>query len=125
MNREEAKSRVLMELYKHNSRRTAIGMGELFVRVYGEEWRNRINDTRALRTLITELRQAGVPICSSTEGGYWLARAGSDLDAYCRRLRAQALKKLAQEAHLRNKTLPELLGQIAMNLTGGGGSHAG
>ncbi len=113
------RERLLMVLVNHVGRSQAIGMGELFEAVYGEEWSNRINDTRRLRREITALRAEGMRICSTTGmegGGYYLASAGSELEDYCKRLRKQGLKKLAQEAKLRKIGLPELLGQIRMNM---------
>ena len=97
----------------------AIGMGELFVRVFGERWDNRINDTRRLRKLITELRRDGVPICSrvlTNGGGYYIAAAGSELVDYCRKLEKQGIKKLAQSSSLKHMALPDLLGQLSLDL---------
>jgi hypothetical protein len=114
---DSAKYQLLKILTEHTGRTRAIGMGELFTAVYGEPWQHRINDTRKLRNLVTELKKDGVPVCSvsdSTGGGYYLASAGSELDDYCKRLRIRALKILAQEARLRKLALPELLGQISL-----------
>ena len=113
------KEKVLMILSRHVGQSRVIGMGELYTQVYGEPYENRINDTRKLRTLITALRQEGVPICSISDmngGGYYLASATSDLDGYCERLRTKALKILSQEAKLREVALPDLMGQISINL---------
>lgn len=122
MSNEEATSRLLMILSRHMGRARTIGMGELYERVFRQKWNNRINDTRKLRTLITMLRNKGVPICSSVAqsgGGYYLASAGSEFDEFCTKMyRLPALKKLKQEAVMRKVALPELLGQIQMNLEG-------
>ncbi len=96
-------------------------MAALFTEVYGAPPRNTITGTRRLREIITRLRAQGVPICSVADtegGGYYLPAAGSEMEAYCGRLRSQALKKLTQEAVLRRVALPELLGQIQLNLEG-------
>lgn len=117
--KERTKGAVLRILSRHVGVNRKIGMGELYFAVFGESWSNRINDTRALRKVITELRHEGVPICSvadSTGGGYYLASAGSELSNYCERLRTQAIKKLAMEAKIRRITLHELLGQMTMNI---------
>jgi len=106
-------------LSRHVGREKAIGMGELYEEVFDRPWRNRINDTRALRTLIQELRKEGVAICSACAyagGGYYLAAAGSEMEDYLSRLRSRALRALALEARLRRITLPELLGQMQLNL---------
>lgn len=122
MTKTELKNRLLAVLTRHIGKNRAIGMARLYEEVFGEAWSDKINDTRKLRSLITELRKEGVPICSTpsqTGGGYYLASAGSELEAYCSKLRTSALKKLALEAKLRNMTLPELLGQLTLSLTGG------
>jgi len=118
--KERTKGAVLRILSRHVGANRKIGMGELYCAVFGESWSNRINDTRALRKVITELRHEGVPICSiadSTGGGYYLASAVSELSGYCERLRTQALKKLALEAKIRGISLHELLGQMTMNFS--------
>ena len=120
--REEYKYRLVVELSKHVGKSNAISMVELYKRVFGKEPPDKISGTRQLRQLITKLRkEEGIPICSTTNkegGGYYLASAGADLEEYCKRLRRRALKALAMEAKLRKMTLPQLLGQIQMNLEG-------
>lgn len=113
------KDRLKTILMQHVGASRKIGMGALYERVFSEAYEHRINDTRRLRTLITELRREGIAICSKkskSRGGYWLASAGSELDDYCESLHSEALKKLAQEARLRRMSLPALIGQIQMNL---------
>ena len=112
---------VLFVLADHVGRENAIGMGELFEAVFEKRWEHRINDTRMLRIIVTRLRRSGTPICSDSSpesGGYWLAAAGSELSDYCKNLRASALKQLAMEAKLRKTTLPELVGQVQLELEG-------
>lgn len=123
--RELAKSKLLMELARHIGRARAIGMGELYSAVYGEDWENRINDTRPLRKLITDLRwgKAGKPVpiasvCCAFAPGYYIA-TGNELEDYIdKRLVKPALKKLGLAATLRNKALPDLLGQLAIDFQG-------
>jgi len=112
---------VLQILSRHIGRGKAINMAALFQEIFGVAPRNTITGTRRLRKIITRLRAQGVPICSAADmesGGYYLPAAGSEMENYCGRLRNQALKKLAQEAVLRRMALPQLLGQIQMNLEG-------
>jgi len=119
--KELYKGDLLRIISRHVGRSNKIGMGELYERVFFDAWNNRINDTRRLRKLVTELRKEGVPICSDTSrtgGGYYLASVGSELNTYCRKLRDRALKMLVQESKLRRTTLPELLGQIQLELPG-------
>ena len=118
---------ILAALTSHIGEPNAIGMGELFELVYGESWRNRINDTRALRTTITKLREDGVPICSvatSSGGGYYLAAAGSELAAYLRRTERRALKMLHRNARIKKISLPDYLGQMKLNMEGDHGEAA-
>ena len=116
---EEATSKILMVLSRHVGEEKAIDMGELYSRVFNEPYTHKINHTRRLRTIITALRRKGVPIGSTAAkngGGYYLVRAGSELDSYCARLRRAALNKLAMEAKLRRISMPELLGQMQLNM---------
>lgn len=118
MNEEQAQLRVLKIMAHHHGRANAIGMGELYVSVYGEPWAHRINDTRKLRKVILALQRDGVPICSHSDargGGYYLASVGTDLEDYLHRRHTRALKILALEARLRRLTLPELLGQMSLD----------
>ena len=117
MSFEEAAGRVLMILSRRVGKENAIGMDALFERVFGEKVHHKINDTRKLRTLITALRRKAIPIGSvstPSAGGYYLVRAGSELDDYCSRLRSRALHSLKMEARLRKQALPEMLGQMSL-----------
>ena len=106
----------------HIGRQRAIGMGELFEDVFGRPWQNRINDTRALRHLITEARREGDPICSDTSssgGGYFYAAASSELEEFCALFRRRAIRSLMTESRIRKISLPELLGQMQLRLKEG------
>jgi len=118
--RQKAKGRVLMILTRHVGREKAIGMGELYEQVYGERWHNRINDTRELRRVITELRYEGSLIGetrSKSGGGYYLARSVSELNSFFDKRKREALKKLDLISKMKKIGLPELMGQMIMNLT--------
>lgn len=118
----ETRNRLWAELSSHIGEANAIGMSALYVAVYDRPWSNRINDTRAIRTLITSLREEGVPICSvatSGAGGYYLAAAGSELTAYLRRDKFRALRILGRDAKILKTTLPNYLGQIKLEMEGG------
>jgi hypothetical protein len=119
MGETERKGSILAALTTHIGEPNAIGMGELYEQVYGEAWTHRINDTRALRKAITELREEGVPVCSvatSHGGGYYLAAAGSELSGYMRRNERQALRKLMRNAKMKKISLPDYLGQMRLNM---------
>jgi hypothetical protein len=120
--KNEYKAKILGELTGHVGREKAIGMGELYETAFGDTWRNRINDTRRLRKVITELRWEGVPICSCSDrdgGGYYLAAAGSELRCFLERLKRRALKPLAMAARIEKTSLAEMLGQMSLNLKEG------
>jgi hypothetical protein len=113
---------LLAELTSHIGQMHAIGMAELYETVYGEAWQNRINDTRKLRTLITDLRREGVSICSvssSSGGGYSLPAAGSELKGYLRNSKIRALRILARVSKIQKISLPELLGQMRLEMEAG------
>ena len=117
--RDALKAKLLQVLTRHPSPARAIGMGELYAAVFGESHKGtRINGTRALRRIITELREDGTAIASHNDG-YYLATTRSDVAEYCKRVRAQALRKLVQEARIRNVALPALLSEMQLNLQTG------
>lgn len=119
MNKDEAKARLLAILTRHVGEEKAIGMGELYSQVFGEPWSHRINDTRKLRRLITELRYDGSLIGETrakTGGGYYLARSVFEMGEFVRRRKREALRKLAMIAAMQRIGLPELLGQMQLNL---------
>jgi len=98
-----------------------LGMDKLYEQVWGRPVSHRINDTRDLRFAVARLRRLGWPICSSCSRrrpGYYLARHGEELERFCQRLTARGLKSLSQAAALRRLGLPELLGQLALEVSG-------
>jgi len=106
-------------LTRHVGEEKAIDMGELYCRVYGKEWRNKINDTRKLREIITELRYEGCLIGEvrrRDRGGYYLARSVSELNEFFERRTHEALKKLRMISSMKKIGLPEMLGQMTLNL---------
>jgi hypothetical protein len=100
----------------------AIGMAELYQAVFDRPRQNRINDTRALRHLITELRDEGEPICStssSDSGGYYLAAAGDELIDFLRKDKFRALRIHRRDAKILKISLPDYLGQLKLELESG------
>ena len=116
---ETYKQRLIKELYSRQGEANALDMGELFRRVYQEDYNNKINDTRSLRRLITELRFEGKPIGSTTRkkgGGYFWA-TNTELNKWEKKEEKSALKKLAM-IHKMKKTNLELAGQQRLNWGG-------
>ena len=111
--------KLLAELSGRISEPNAISMTALFEAVYDRPWFDRVNDTRDIRHLITDLRSEGVPICSTSAqngGGYFLAAAGSELANYLRKTERRALLILMRNAKIKKISLPNYLGQIKMNM---------
>ena len=116
----EYRHRLLAELTSHVGECNAIGMPALYQTVFDRPWRDRVNDTRHVRKLITIMRGEGVPICSvsSNGGGYYLAAAGSELASYLRRDKFRALRILKRDAAILKISLPNYLGQLKMEAEG-------
>lgn len=116
---DEAKGRLLSALFEHVGKEHAVGMDVLYAEVFGAKVPHKINDTKPLRKLITAVRRQGKAIastCSSNGGGYYIPRAGSELEDYlARMLHRPALRKLTLEARIRKVSLPELIGQMSLN----------
>ena len=119
---DQNRQRLLAELTSHIGAPNAIGMGELYEIVFERPWSHRINDTRKVRRLITIMRREGVAICSTSgasDGGYYLAAAGSELAHYLRRSERRALLLLQRVAKIKRISLPNYLGQLQLNVEGG------
>jgi hypothetical protein len=119
---EQLKMKLLSVMTDHIGNFHAIGMAELFEEVTGEVWEHRINDTRVIRKLITDLRKEGRRICSTSRkdgGGYYLAAAGSELVDYLRKNKIRALKLLSMNAKIKRINLPNYLGQIKLEMEAG------
>jgi len=117
--REKYRARVLAILTRHIGEEKAIDMGALYCRVFEQDWRHKINDTRKLRSIITELRHEGCLIGEvrrRNRGGYYLARSASELNAFFDRRIHEALKKLRMISNMKKIGLPEMLGQMTLNL---------
>ena len=116
-NDDAYKKECLAILTRHIGEEKTIGMGELYERVFKRRYNNRINSTRRLRNLITDLREEGVAIGSNTKpntGGYHLIRSSSELEEYVNRNIAIAKKKLYMISRLKKVSLPEILGQLSI-----------
>lgn len=118
--RGELENRVLKVLAARAARPDPwVNMAELYEQVFDRPCGHAINDSRELRHLITRMRRDGVPIVSSDRsegGGYRLAEGPDDLERFCARFRRRGLASLSVEAALRKKSLPELLGQLALEV---------
>ncbi len=69
---------------------------------------------RHVRTLVTELRLQGIPVCGTPRDGYYIANTPEELESTCAFLRSRAMHSLVLEARLRKLPLPDLLGQLKL-----------
>lgn len=115
---EAARQRLYALMIRHIGPEQKVGMGELYQEVFGRPWAHRINDTRALRKLITDMRRDGMPVLSDG-GGYWLGASSSEINAYCERAKKRALAMLARISRMKKVSLPEYLGQMQLELEAG------
>lgn len=119
---DQAKMRLYMIMLQHIGPSQKIGMGELYEQVFGRPWNNRINDTRQIRMLITQMKKEGQAVMSSsssTNGGYWIAASGSELDAFVKKDKLRALKILSRISNMKKVSLPELMGQMLIEWNDG------
>ena len=124
MSMEEARSRLLAEMYRHMGKENAISMVELYRIVFDCTVNDKINDTRPLRNLINLLKKRkGIQIASSrkrTGGGYYICRTAQELEDYCRPREYQAIRILKEVATFRRITMTNLVGQIHLRIREGG-----
>lgn len=74
------------------------------------------SSTRKVREAVEALRRAGHPICATPEDGYYLAETDEELSSTIGFLRSRAMTSLVQIAQLRRIALPELMGQLQLEL---------
>lgn len=123
---EAARMRLFSVMLHHVGPERKIGMGELYETVFERPWNHRINDTRQMRKLITDMRRDGLPVmssCARTGGGYWISSSSAEMNDYCRKARTRALKTLHRLARMQKISLPEYLGQMQLELEAGDGGH--
>jgi len=116
---EYYKGRVLATLAQHIGEEKAIPADELYERVFSAPADDKINATKPLRKVVRALRKEGTPIGSSVSnqgGGYYLARTASELDQVADRFLNVGLKAFIVVSRMRKIALPELLGQMRLNL---------
>lgn len=70
---------------------------------------------RLMRKSVVDLREAGMAICSGPEG-YFLAETAEELDETCHRLFKRAMTALKQVAAMRKRSLPDLAGQLGLDI---------
>jgi hypothetical protein len=106
---------VIMVLAKHVGAKQGISAEDLVMEITESEEPSPAGE-RKLRDIIATLRRQGVRICGHPSTGYYLAATPEELNQTCSFLRKRALSSLHQEARLRGIALPELLGQLNLQL---------
>lgn len=71
---------------------------------------------RTLRSAISALREAGIAVVGTPDTGYYLAQNPEELNECCAFLRSRAMHSLVIEARLKRLSMPELMGQIALDM---------
>ena len=115
MDKEIIKGKIVEVLSHHIGQEHACDMGALFHLVFEQPWKNKINDTGQLRCMIRELRSAGTPIGSCSDG-FFLIRSDSELKEYCDRQERRALGTLKRISRIKKISLPQLLGQLQLQV---------
>lgn len=67
---------------------------------------------RAVRKLVSDLREEGHAVCGHPKTGYYIAETAEELEATCQFLRSRAMHSLNLEARLRKVPLADLIGQF-------------
>ncbi len=117
----ENRLRLQAALFVHVGKKNAISMTDLYEIVFDRPWDDKINDTRALRTLITAMRNDGIAIGSTSSqngGGYYIPAEGDEYIEYLRKRKIKALVILKQNSLAENLSLPAYLGQLQLETIG-------
>lgn len=71
---------------------------------------------RQLRHLVVDLRMRGHHVCAVPDHGYYIAATEDELSATCHFLFQRGITGLQQVAAMRKVSLPDLAGQLRINL---------
>ncbi len=78
---------------------------------------------RDIRQAVTDLRDDGVAVAALPSSGYYLAQTPEEIEECCQYLRKRSLHGLRLESRLRKIALPELLGQLSLEMTEPANTH--
>lgn len=99
---------LINELARHQGRDRGIRCADL-ARLLG-------TTEREVRKNIVAARRQGVAICARPETGYFLAITPDELRESCKFLHDRAMSSLVQASQMQRISLPELLGQLFINV---------
>jgi predicted DNA-binding transcriptional regulator YafY len=71
---------------------------------------------RTQRSAISLLREAGHPVVGTPDTGYYIAQNADELREWHAFFRARTMHSLVLEARVLRKSLPELLGQLSLEM---------
>lgn len=104
---------LLMALSAHMGKEHGVPIGQLVYEATAQAPTPALE--RRARSLISQLREDGHPICAIPSRGYFCARTEEELNECCTFLRDRAMHSLKIEARLRRMALPDLIGQLRFN----------
>jgi hypothetical protein len=108
-----SQAQVIGELARHVGQANGVHVRDLVTRITGQSVSCAFMERR-VRTLVTELRLEGSPICGNPASGYFFAETAAELEDTCSFLRSRAMSSLVIESRLRRISMPELLGQMLL-----------
>lgn len=112
---DELKGLVIANIMKDGQGvNNAIPMIELHERIFGPDWDDKINATRNIRHAIDALQWDGYPVASCPRGYYTAAFNGSEMTRFYKKIRREALRKLAKVAKMRRVALREEAAQLSL-----------
>lgn len=120
LDREQLKERALAVLQRHVGKPNAITMTRLTAAIQGGDVvpSARYEESRIVRSIISQLREEGHPIChfNGTGGGYFWAANEAELEHTAAWFRQRAMSAFRQEANLKRISLSELVEQLKLDI---------
>ena len=121
LDRLEIKQQIDDLLKKHVGSDDCILMNEIYVEVVGGHIipKRQLDQTRFIRTIVKELREAGRPIGikGGNGGGYFTARSQEEVESTIKQFHGRAVSSLKQEAALKQISFNDLLEQYELELS--------
>lgn len=77
---------------------------------------DQIVPERHVRKIIEGMRMDGLPVCAHPSKGYFWAANDAELEETVSFLKNRAITSLTQAARLQRMALPELIGQLALDI---------
>jgi hypothetical protein len=106
---------LLAVLSSHQGSGSGLSAAEL-VRNVNRVAGSQLITERHLRQLVVDLRMRGHHVCATPDHGYFIAATEDELMATCKFLFQRGMTGLQQVAAMRKVSLPDLAGQLRINL---------